>query len=302
MPRSHPTSRNDNPSRRAAIATRQRFFELDRAHVSVRLGSSRADMMYWGVLGDRWWRNYLHAHSFYEVCYAFAGKGTFRILGNDCPVKDGDVFVAKPDETHEIVSSRSSPLGIYFWAFNLVRQQDHQPSEVDRPIDQLLEALAAAKQHVTRADPAIGRTLELMNREVATKRYGYGEAIRGLTAKLLVDSARAVTGSVEIEQIDTPSPDAAQAAVRTAVRYLRDNLARPIEVRDVAAQVHLSERHLTRLFRRETGTSILEYLTALRIELASQLILDKSLSIKQVARAVGYPDPHYFTTLFGRRT
>jgi len=31
-------------------------------------------------------------------------------------------------------------------------------------------------------------------------------------------------------------------------------------------------------------------------------LLDQDLSIKQVARAVGYPDPHYFTTLFGRRT
>jgi YesN/AraC family two-component response regulator len=40
----------------------------------------------------------------------------------------------------------------------------------------------------------------------------------------------------------------------------------------------------------------------LRIEAASQLLLDDSVPIKQVARAVGYPDPHYFTTLFGRKT
>jgi AraC-like DNA-binding protein len=90
--------------------------------------------------------------------------------------------------------------------------------------------------------------------------------------------------------------------VQTAARYVRDNYARPIQVRDVAAQVHLSERHLARLFARETGRSILEYLTDLRIEAASQLLLDETLPIKQVARQVGYPDAHYFTTLFGKHT
>ena len=42
-----------------------------------------------------------------------------------------------------------------------------------------------------------------------------------------------------------------RAVVNTAVRYLRDNYAQPIEVRNVADQVHLSERHVSRLFLRE---------------------------------------------------
>jgi AraC-like DNA-binding protein len=73
-------------------------------------------------------------------------------------------------------------------------------------------------------------------------------------------------------------------------------------VRDVAGQVHLSERHISRLFSRVMGTSILGYLTRARLDTASQLLLDREMSVKQVARAVGYPDAHYFSTLFGRRT
>ena len=92
-----------------------------------------------------------------------------------------------------------------------------------------------------------------------------------------------------------------KSVVQTASRYLRDNYPRPIEVRDVAAQVHLSERHLSRLFVQQTGKSILEFLTDLRIEAASQLLLDGSLPIKQIARSVGYPDQHYFTTIFGKK-
>src|SRR3954452_3127266 len=113
MPRqnsSPSTPRRSARSQRTAMATRQRFFDLDRLHVSVRIGSARADMMYWGVLGERWWRNYLHVHSFFEACYVFGGHGVFSVLGKEEHVKAGDIFIAKPGETHEIVSSRRQPL------------------------------------------------------------------------------------------------------------------------------------------------------------------------------------------------
>lgn len=311
-PPSITSTTNGQDARSAArreLARRQSFFDLDRLHVSVRLGSSRADMLYWGVLGEKPWRNYLHAHSFFEACYAFAGSGTFRIDGAEHTVKTGDLFLAKPGETHEIVgmppgsgNSRAKSLGIYFWAFTLVRQSEHQTTDTDRSTDALLDALASSKAPVRRTDAAVARTLALLNDEIALKPPAYTQSIRGLTVKLLLETARTFTDGVPSEELDAPVRSTAQAIARTATRYLRDNFARPIEVRDVAAQVHLSERHLSRLFHKETGVSVLEFLTNLRVETAQQLLLDKNLSIKQVARSVGYPDPHYFTTLFGRRT
>src|SRR5688572_25347719 len=244
MPRSGAANNPPPPTSASDELNRQRFFDLDRLHLSARLGSYRADMMYWGVLGERWWRNYQHAHSFYEICYSFAGQGTFRMLGEEYPVKAGDVFIAKPEETHEIISSRSKPLGIYFWAFTLVRHPDQPARENDRSVDLLLDALAISTTHVAQAtDESLDRTLQLLNDEIVRKPPGYTQSIRALTIKLLLDSARAVTEGVQSEEVDAPVRSTSQAVVRTATRYLRDNLSRPLEVRDVAAQVHLSERH-----------------------------------------------------------
>ena len=109
-------------------------------------------------------------------------------------------------------------------------------------------------------------------------------AIDALALKLFLETARCLTeGGVPAEVID-PAPHSERDAIATtALRYLRDNFSRQIEVRDVAAQVHLSERHLSRLFREITGLTVLEYLTNLRIEMASQLLLDKEIPIKQIA-------------------
>jgi len=294
-------SKSSAPSRPTRVS-RQRFFDLDLLHLSLRLGSYKVESLYWGVLGERWWRNYLHAHSFFEFCYVYDGKGTYRVRDQALHVQRGDLFLATPGLSHEIQSSRAATLGIYFWACTLLRLPDHVATESDRPVDSLLEGLGAAKTFIARPAATLEQTLELMTDEITQKPPGYTQSIQGLATKLILEAARSFTQGITAEPLTEATERGVKSVVQTAIRYLRDNYARTIEVRDVAAQVHLSERHLSRLFARETGKSILEFLTDLRINAAGQMLLDDTLPIKQIARAVGYPDPHYFTTLFGRRT
>lgn len=102
--------------------------------------------------------------------------------------------------------------------------------------------------------------------------------------------------------LDAPVRHPDEAIVQVMLRYLRDNYNRSLSICDLAAQVHLSERHASRLFHHVTGTSIKEYLTSLRIDMATQLLLDRRTPIKEVALATGYPNVRYFTTLFRQRT
>jgi AraC-like DNA-binding protein/mannose-6-phosphate isomerase-like protein (cupin superfamily) len=289
---------------RAAPEGPDRFHELDRLAIQVRAGAFRAESLYWNFLGQRWWRNYLHSHSFFEVCYAVSGQGTFCTDGRRLPVNEGELFIARPGDMHEIISSRKSTLGIYFWAFTLVNvgaTENQRDAEVS--VTRLLEAFTLSERRVSKMQSTTTRTLKLLVDEICKRDAGYTIAINGLALNLLLETARCVAeGAIPAEAGEPAAHSDTEATVKTAMRYLRDNLARPIEVRDVAVQVHLSERHLSRLFHEVAGVSVLDFLTNIRIELASQLLLDKEIPIKQVARMVGYPDRHYFTTLFGRRT
>jgi methylphosphotriester-DNA--protein-cysteine methyltransferase len=108
---------------------------------------------------------------------------------------------------------------------------------------------------------------------------------------LLLDTARSVSdGDVASEELEAPVRSTVQAVVRTATRYLRDNLARPIEVATSQPSTPFRKAPESPVSQ-GNGTTILEYLTNLRVETAGQLLLDRELSIKQVARAVGYPTP-----------
>ena len=287
------------------------FNDISRLPVAARFGGHHAQMLYCGVLGERWWRNYLHVHSFFELCHVFKGSGTFLINGTTHRIGAGDTLIAKPGEPHEIVSSRRQPLGIYFWAYTLSAlpepQQGVSANADDERLAQIVRRFPSTPSPVVRVD-ALPQVLELMTQEAARRAPGHLEMINALFAKSIVDTLRGA-----LPEGTEPAPAAAvgsegaggtrsfaESLVQTAVHFLRDNLSRRFEVRDVAVQVNLSERQLRRLFHNVAGTSILAYLTNLRIERAAHLLLNTDMPIKQIAAAVGYPDTHYFTTLFGR--
>jgi AraC-like DNA-binding protein len=267
-----------------------RITELGQLPISLRLGSYQSAILYWGYYEPKYWRNYLHTHSFFEICYAYQGTGSFQMLGNISRVKAGDLFVAKPGEEHEIISSRRDPLGIYYWAYSLTRGPELA-----------MDRFCRSTQWVARA-PSVLTTLRLLTREIIDRAAGYPLVIDGLMTKLLLDTSRAVvTDIIQSEALQPRAITEAQSMVQTASRYILDNLGRPISLRDVAAQVHVSERHLSRLFHQIKKMTVLDYITQVRIEMAASLLLNQTWAVKKIAATVGYPDVRYFTTLFRRR-
>jgi AraC-like DNA-binding protein len=273
---------------------RQRFTELNSVPIRLSLGDFSADILHWGFISPEPWRNYLHVHSFFEICYAFAGQGKFLVGHEVYEVIAGDVFIAKPDEPHEIIADKTDPLGIYFWSYTLVPPHKRQAGSSD--IDTLLRAFLTTSRCVQHNRVHMERTLELLTDEVVKREVGYSQVIQGLVTKLLLDTARAVT-NVHVPSVQTLR-SSGDAAVNLIVRYLHDNYDRPVSVQDVAAQVHLSERHARRLFLETTGKTMKQYLLTLRLDVAKQRLLGENVSVSEIAYGVGFNDVRHFSTTF----
>ncbi|GAA1730297.1 AraC family transcriptional regulator [Brachybacterium phenoliresistens] len=258
------------------------------------------DFLSWGFYAPKPWRNWLHTHSFHEVCLAYAGEGTFTVDGTAHPVTAGDVFIARPGDVHEIISSREAPLGIAFWGVALQRPMD--PGAGGSGIGE-----RGWWSGLTRADgPLVSRSLGTLPEvvvalaeEAATPRSGYRARLQALGTMLVLETARAFASDADLAIGAVPA-DRTTPAVAAMDRYLADNLERPLRVRDVAAVVHLSERHAARMFAGHTGVPIMARLRALRLERAARLLLETQEPIGQIARACGYPEIRAFITAFRR--
>ena len=89
--------------------------------------------------------------------------------------------------------------------------------------------------------------------------------------------------------------------MRTLILYLQQHYTEHISLDTLSATVNLNRSYLCRLFKRETGESLFQYLARLRLERATGLLLQEGLSIREVAARVGIDDPFYFTRMFKKQ-
>ncbi len=92
--------------------------------------------------------------------------------------------------------------------------------------------------------------------------------------------------------------DVVHAAKQYILQHIQDNFY----VEDIANAVHMNASYLMRLFKKETGISILEFITEERITLAKELLDTTDIPINRVADCVGYGNYSYFTKIFKRST
>lgn len=84
------------------------------------------------------------------------------------------------------------------------------------------------------------------------------------------------------------------AAIETTMAYVESHLAGPLSVPSLAGIAGISHSHLTRLFRAETGMTVVAYIRSRRMARAHHLLTSSTLPIPTVAAAVGIPDLQAF--------
>lgn len=83
-----------------------------------------------------------------------------------------------------------------------------------------------------------------------------------------------------------------------AIRYIEKNYQKELRLTDVADFVHLNPQYLSRLLKKDLGTTFTDYLTKLRIEKAKRLLLETNMPIYRIAVELGFSDAAYFSKVF----
>lgn len=87
--------------------------------------------------------------------------------------------------------------------------------------------------------------------------------------------------------------------VERAIRFIADNLDRPLSLSEVARAAHLSEYHFHRIFAAVTGEPVGRFITRRRLELAAlRVAYEPERSITEIALGVGYSSPSNFAKAF----
>lgn len=91
--------------------------------------------------------------------------------------------------------------------------------------------------------------------------------------------------------------------VEDALDYVNQEIFSPeLSLKTVAAKIYSNESYLSRVFKKEMGVSLIEYILKKRIEESIRLLNTTDMKVYEVAEKIGFRDSHYFSICFKKIT
>ncbi len=143
----------------------------------------------------------------------------------------------------------------------------------------------------------IRSTFQFAADEVSAGHPGSATVLSKLSEVLFVEAIRRYTESMSEEEMGWLA-GLRDPYVARALALLHGDIAKDWMVEDLAAEVGLSRSAFADRFSRLIGKSPKQYLMGWRMQRASQMLTDSSLSISQIAGAVGYESDAAFSRAF----
>jgi two-component system, response regulator YesN len=100
------------------------------------------------------------------------------------------------------------------------------------------------------------------------------------------------------EEISNVREKKLSGIIVSAKDYISGNYCSDITLEDVSREVSISPNYFSKLFKDETGSNFIDYLTMLRIDKAKKLLADSKYANKEICYQIGYSDPNYFSRIF----
>jgi len=254
------------------------------------------------------WKDTMHSHENIEIAIVLRGAGIHKIDKAVYQVKAGEVYIINTDSKHYFSPSdteNTQGLSIFYIGFypevlygsglepdilgdirNMLLYKSFFENEDKCAVDIMLKDDELKEFYALFRD---------MQQELEQKKKGYQDVLKLDLSKLLIKLCRYFS---EDNRRQFPLNDYKVSLIKKVIDYFNENYPENLTLDSLSDYVSLSKRHLTRVFRENTGLSILEYLQKIRIDKACYLLVTTNKKVTEIAAMVGYTDYRYFSVVF----
>ena len=224
----------------------------------------------------------------FDLWFVRAGEGEMRLVDRSVALHPGVCLWMRPGHTYAGRQNPRNRLGVTFIHFDLKcrgKRMGRLPAEVREVPD--FQFFDAATRHI----------VELIQAS------GPGAALRRLEAEELLRSVLIGwdAGAEKPEGPLSPTDTEHGRRLREIISELLENSGDAASVAELARRTGYSPVHFSRVFKKVTGSLPREFIIQVRIDRAKQLLRESSLSIGEIANALGYSDVFFFSRQFKNR-
>ncbi|MBQ8356774.1 MAG: helix-turn-helix domain-containing protein [Clostridia bacterium] len=227
-------------------------------------------------------------HTFFEVQYALEGRIVITVGDNRFTLKESDFIVIPPDTYHQIIDGDETGAR-FIMAFSLSDKEDILSSHL---------RTRGASPH--RESPALRALLKLILQKGREDSPFCAEVLSSLIEAFLLELCDSLAPTRQAY------PDAmrnlSESAERIAAvqKFVRDYHGIGISVTELARRFGISERHLNRIFRSETGETLRDQINHEKLRHMEELIASTDLSFTEISALCDFCDEYAMNKFFKR--
>ena len=246
---------------------------MEDAHIIMRQDTGKAGF---AILRRSILTDYpLHWHEYYEIEYVLSGKGKMVINNIEYEIKPGFFCFMTPVDFQQIfVTEPVEVINICF---------------IDNWI--LPDILDKIKTGTANYDLPFALLKELENESENDFLLG-GTYIKQILNCILI---RALRGSSKSSLLHNPSP------VQRTLQYIQMHFRENLTVSFLAKYVGLTPNYLSSAFHKAVGMTISEYVTGIRLDVSTKLLIFTDLPITQICYDCGFGSLSNFMRIFKKQ-
>lgn len=231
----------------------------------------------------------MHYHPYYEIYILLSGKRKYLFNNKIVVLNPYDVLIVKPYEVHRAIPLENIPYERYI--INLDPSLLSQIEKYNKEIKKLF------KRGVIRLEGddflRIINNIKSIEKDIKNGKKEFACSIRNYLERILVDMLIFDSQYSNSEQIQKND-----IRIQEVLDYIIINYKEKITI-DICANIcSMSKTNFTRVFHKVVGTNLKEYINSVRIQKASDLLLETDLSISEISEKVGFDSASYFSAVF----
>lgn len=248
-------------------------------------GSKESDIL---VFSSTKYLHTLHHHVEYEIFYLKEGFGTFYIENEKYQIKAGSILFIEPNTNHCFTDTSENFLyySIVFKPAAFGPENDSCRSTLDQikisTFINLPDYLIEKIEYITEKNKQKSVGLELQTRTVLYLIFYH-----------IIESKQYMQFKKMVTNMDSHS-----MAVQSVCKYIQAHYSEKIDYDEILEQTNYSKSQFIKIFKKETGMNVTDYINNFRIERACLEILNSDKNITEIAIACGFNNIQYFSKRF----
>lgn len=234
-----------------------------------------------------------HVHGFFEILYLFSGERCFFINDRTFRMEEGDLIFIHPNVLHRATSEGFPDCeGILLYFHEKFLTPNQPLSTVLTPLfshENIYIKLSISERAL------VEELFTQMLQEFQTKKAGYTLALQAYSLQLLVFLCRYLENHQTLS-FEHPSP--MHEKVSEIARYINSHYMEDLSLKTLASRFYISPSYLSKIFKRVTNFTFIEYVNNVRVKEAKRLLIESKEKIVKIAEEVGFGSITHFGRVF----